>query len=71
MQKQSKSDPRIIGDIAFGSNSIRLSGWEWILVAAICLATFCFGPSLWGQLGELKSGPDYRLPYKLGGDYWL
>ena len=60
-----------IEDVPFGSNGIRLSGWEWIVVAIICLATFHFGPSLWGQLGELKSGPDYRLPYKLSGDYWL
>ena len=48
-----------------------MSGWEWIVVAVICLASFYFGPALWGQLGELKSEPDYRLPYKLGGDYWL
>ncbi|MHC4434800.1 MAG: hypothetical protein ACYTBS_23425 [Planctomycetota bacterium] len=57
-------------DIVFGSNSVRPSGWEWIVVAIICLAAFCFAPSFWGQLGEIKSGPDYRLPYALGSDYW-
>ena len=71
MQERSRPDVGRSEDVAFGSNGIRLSGLEWILVAIICLATFCFGPSLWGQLGELKSEPDYRLPYKLGGDYWL
>ena len=58
-------------DVVFGSNAIRLSGAEWIVVAVICLAAFFFAPSLWGQLGEIKSEPDYRLPYRLGGDYWL
>lgn len=71
MQERSIPDVNASEDVPFGSNDIRLSGWEWTLVAVICLATFCFGPSLWGQLGELKSEPDYRLPYKLGGDYWL
>ncbi len=58
-------------DVAFSSNSVRLSGREWVIAAIICLATLYFGPELWGQLGELKVGPDYRLPYKLSGDYWL
>ncbi len=71
MQKRSTPDVSRNADVAFGSNGIRLSGWEWIAVAVICLAAFCFGPSLWGQLGELEAEPDYRLPYKLGGDYWL
>ena len=71
MQDKSTSDTDRSEDIAFGSNSIRLSGWEWIAVAVIFLSFFSFGPALWGRLGEIKSGPDYRLPYRLGGDYWL
>ena len=77
MQKQSTleihsgSDPTNEPDVPFGSNGIRLSGWDWIVVAVICSASFFFGPALWGQLGELESGPDYRLPYELSGDYWL
>ncbi|MHC4118315.1 MAG: SGNH/GDSL hydrolase family protein [Planctomycetota bacterium] len=71
MPKKSVSDNRMSKNVPFASNSIRLSGLEWIVVTIICLATFHFAPALWGQLGELTSGPDYRLPYKLGGDYWL
>ena len=77
MQKQgtseirSGSDPTNEADTPFGSNGIRLSGWEWVAVSVFCLATLYFGPALWGQIGELKSEPDYRLPYKLGYDYWL
>ncbi len=71
IQKQSKASARRSEEVPFGSNGIRLSGWEWIIVAIICLATFYFGPSLWGQLGELKYRTDYRLPYKVSTDYWL
>ncbi len=70
---QEKSIPNVNRneDATFGSNGIRLSGWEWIIVVFICSASFYYGPTLWGQLGELKSEPDYRLPYKLSSDYWL
>ena len=71
LEIHSGSDPTNEPDVPLGSNGIRLSGWDWIVVAVICLASFYFGPALWGRLGELKSEPDYRLPYKLGGDYWL
>ncbi|MHC4228802.1 MAG: hypothetical protein ACYSWW_11435 [Planctomycetota bacterium] len=71
MQKESIPDTRRSEDIPFGSNGIRLSGWECVLVAVICSALFYFGPALWGQLGELKSESDYRLGYKLSSDYWL
>ncbi|TKJ35045.1 MAG: hypothetical protein CEE38_16445 [Planctomycetes bacterium B3_Pla] len=71
MQKESIPDARRSEDIPFGSNGIRLSAWEWVVVAVLCSALFYFGPALWGQLGELESGPDYRLGYKLSGDYWL
>ena len=57
--------------IPFGSNSIRLTGWEWIVVGIVCLLVFCFGPALWGQLDELNAGADCRVPYKVSSDYWL
>jgi hypothetical protein len=71
MHNRNKPDGGRKVDVPLTSNAIRLSGWEWIVVAIICLAAFCFAPSLWGQLGEIKYGPDYRLPYPLGSDYWL
>lgn len=71
MQRSKTSDARKTAAAPAGSNAIRLSGWEWIVAAVLCLAMFYFGPVLWGRLGELDTGPDYRLPYKLGSDYWL
>ena len=57
--------------IPYGSNSIRLSGSEWIFVAILCSALFLFVPMLWGYVEKFETGPDYRLPYELGYDYWL
>ena len=57
--------------VPYGSNSIRLTGWEWIVVGIVCALAFCFGPALWGRLNELKAGTDYRMPYKVSSDYWL
>jgi len=57
--------------VPFSSNNIRLSGREWIIVAVICSSLFCLGPGLWGRIEKFKPGSDYRLPYKLGNDYWL
>jgi len=57
--------------VPFGSNTIRLSGFEWILVAILCSALFFLAPVLWGSVEKFETGSDYRLPYDLGYDYWL
>jgi len=57
--------------VPYSSNTIRLAGWEWIAVGIICSLVFCFGPTFWGRLDELKPGTDDRVPYKLSSDYWL
>ncbi len=57
--------------VPYSSNTIRLSGFEWIAVAILCPALICLTPVLLGYIEELEPDPDYRLPYELGGDYWL
>ncbi|MBN2314706.1 MAG: hypothetical protein JXM79_12315 [Sedimentisphaerales bacterium] len=57
--------------VLYGSNSIRLSGSEWIAVTILCIGFFFFAPTFWGHIEQFKAGPDYRLPYALGSDYWL
>ena len=55
----------------FSSNAVRLSPREWVVVAAIVSAVFCFGPVLWRHVEKFEPEPDYRLPYQLSNDYWL
>jgi hypothetical protein len=57
--------------VSFSSNLVRLSGVEWVVVVICFSALVFFGPRLWERLERLEPGPDYRLPYELGNDYWL
>jgi hypothetical protein len=58
-------------EVVFSSNSVRLSGYEWIFVGVVALALFCFGPRLWERVEKFKPQANYRLPYELSNDYWL
>jgi len=58
-------------EAAFGSNEVRLSGWQWITVAIIIAAVFILAPAIWEGLEKFKPDTDYRIPYKLGNDYWF
>jgi len=55
----------------FGSNCVRLSGYEWFIVAVVIPALFYFVPKLWKQVEKFSPVSDYRLSYKLSDDYWL
>jgi len=44
---------------------------EWVVVVICLSALVFFGPRLWERLERFEPEPDYRLGYKLGGDYWL
>jgi len=55
----------------YSSNAIRLSGREWLIVAAFALVIWYALPPLWERAEKLASEPDYRMPYELSGDYWL
>ena len=53
------------------SNAIRLSGREWIGLALFGLVVLLLAPRLWERVETVETGPDYRIPYELGNDYWL
>ena len=58
-------------EIPFGSNCVRLTGHEWLIVAVVTSALFYFVPKLWKHIEKFEPGSDYRLPYNLSDDYWL
>jgi hypothetical protein len=51
--------------------AIRLSGREWLIVAAALLVLIVGEPLLWRHAESLPSDTDYRIPYNLNSDYWL
>jgi hypothetical protein len=53
------------------SNSIRLSGRQWLIVGLFAAVLVVFAPRLWMQLEPFPLEPDYRMPPDLGNDYWL
>lgn len=58
-------------EVPFGSNCLRLSGCEWVIVGIFTFALFFFGPTLWERIEKFEPESDYRLPYQLSSDYWL
>jgi len=63
--------PRPVIEAPFGSNTVRLSGREWIIAAALAIGLCVCIPWAWQRIEPFKPGPDYRIPYELGNDYWL
>lgn len=57
--------------MSFGSADLRLSGRQWVVVAAVMAAIVLLTPPLWARLERFETGADYRLPYPLSRDYWL
>ncbi|NLZ04261.1 MAG: hypothetical protein GXY19_03725 [Phycisphaerae bacterium] len=53
------------------SNAVWLTPRQWLVVALVLLALFVLAPILWKQVETFRPGPDYRVPYALGSDYWL
>lgn len=53
------------------SNSMRLTGAEWLVVGLFTFAMVLFAPSLWSRVEKLEIEPDYRIPHDLSNDYWL
>ena len=66
-----KAGSRDESGIPFGSNHVRLSGREWLVVVIVFSALLFCGPRFWERLERFEPAPDYRMPYKLGSDYWL
>ncbi len=60
-----------IEEVPYGSNCVRLSAREWLIIGIVFSALLYFGPTLWEHIERFEPGPDYRLPYDLSSDYWL
>jgi len=65
------SRPANKSEVPYGSNCVRLSAREWLIIGIVFSALLCFGPKLWERIEQFDAGPDYRLPYELSSDYWL
>jgi hypothetical protein len=53
------------------SNSIRLTGRQWLCVGLFAALLFFFASPLWKSVEKFAPGPDYRIPYDQSNDYWL
>lgn len=58
------------GQVPFGSNAVRLSARDWLVTAVIVAAVLIVLPAVWKHVEPLDVVPNYRLPYRLGDDYW-
>jgi hypothetical protein len=58
-------------DVTTFSNSIRLSGREWLVVGLFAVLLSAFGPTAWKRVEPFTPGTDYRMPHDLSSDYWL
>ena len=66
--KLSQSDD---GQVLPNSNAVRVSGRQWLIVAALMLTLLAGASPLWQLIETFEPGDDYRVPYALGSDYWL
>jgi len=53
------------------SNSIRLTGREWLCVGVFALLLVVFAPRLWKATEPFPLERDYRIPHDIANDYWL
>jgi len=71
LENRDISRPSEKSKIAFGSNCVRLSGYELIFVFVIASVLFYFGPRISETIEKFEPAKDFRLPYELSNDYWL
>jgi hypothetical protein len=57
-------------DDRFAANDVRLSPHGWLTAVALTAAAFWLIPLVWQRMEPLDVGADYRVPYRLGNDYW-
>jgi hypothetical protein len=57
-------------DDRFAANDVRLSPRGWLLAGALTLLAFWLIPRAWQTIEPLGWGPDHRIPFPLGNDYW-
>jgi hypothetical protein len=53
------------------SNSIRLTGRQWLSVGLFAVLLFFFASPLWKAVEKFAPDADYRVPTDLSDDYWL
>ena len=58
-------------DLRYGSNAVRLTLRQWIVVGLVVVLAMSLVPPLWERLEPLEDAPDYRVPFELSNDYWL
>lgn len=58
-------------DTVTTSNGVRLSGRQWLCVGLLAAAVYFLLPAAWPRVETFEPGPDYRVPFALGNDYWL
>lgn len=57
-------------EIPFGSSEVRLAPGEWAVALVFLAAVAWFVPVGWQRIEPLPAGPDVRIPFRLGYDYW-
>lgn len=57
-------------DTTSNSNSILLSGRQWIGLGIFTVALYVGVPALWKRSEPFEPKPDHRIPYTLGNDAW-
>ena len=60
-----------MSDVPFGSNEVRLSPRGWLIALIAIAGVFYSTPARWERIEEFEPGPDYRVPFSLGYDYWF
>jgi hypothetical protein len=72
-EKTTQESPSGIDEVAAFdcSHYVRLSGGQWLIVAAALLTLVGLGPFVWDHIDGFNPGGDYRVPYELSNDYWL
>jgi len=58
-------------DVPYGSNEVRLSLRQWLVVALLVCGCLVLVPRVWERLEPFEPSSDYRIPYVLSDDYWL
>ncbi|MBA4388532.1 MAG: hypothetical protein C0404_11160 [Verrucomicrobia bacterium] len=59
------------GEIPFSSNDVRLTFGQCILAFVLAGLLVIALPALWCRIEKMDSGPDARVPFSLGNDYWV
>ncbi len=57
-------------EVPFASNDVRLSLRGCVIAALVIGVAYWLIPVTWEYIEPLRLRPDYRIPYRLGNDYW-